>query len=307
MTKPINLLLALWIKEVKPFRKILVFAWLISLIGCSSTPSFNNIITPERVGPKVSDVIDEIQCEILSALKQSVDQSSELIGLQNGQYVANIDLTLDVTNNQGLDPSLSYIDPFKVMATNFTAVASAQLSEQEHRNFNLNFTLLFDKNTLTAIDPERCSISNERSGLRGNLGIAEILAAGLKYDTDQKEQNGYPYMIPAIGVGTLLQPSDPLTNSASLAPSFGSTIDFTLIYGVGGGPNWTLTHFTGANPASGNGLLNYMRTNKDTLVLSFAKVTPTAPASSANQNVNSAAGSARDNVTRMILQQLITP
>src|SRR5471032_2286217 len=66
----------------------------------------------------------------------------------------------------------------------------------------------------------------------------------------------------------------PKLGATAAGPGFGSTIDFTLVYGVGGGPSWTLTSFTGIG-ASG-GLLNYTRTNKDTLTLGFVKATTNA-------------------------------
>ena len=227
---------------------------------------------------------------------------------------------MDVTDNQGVNPALSYIDPFTTMGTNFTASLNAQVSGQQHRNINVSFTMLFGKNLVTDEAAKKCNPSNSRLGLRGDLGISEIIATGLRYTTGYPYQNEYPYKLLVIGVSTLLAPADPLTGGAALAPSFGSTVDFTLIYGAGGGPNWTLTHFVGVNPASGTGLLTFMRTNKDTLVLSVARVEATAPAppgasqaqkidaQRASDTAQIAAGrSAQDNVTRMILQQIVPP
>lgn len=295
------------------------------LCACSTLPHFNAAATREGVRPRVSDMVDEIQCEILSALARSSEKNSPLAGLQDGQYVVNVNLTLDVTNNQSVNPTLSYIDPFQTAGTNFTAGLSGELSGQQHRNFNVTFTLLFDRSTPT--DPT-CSGAHRGSGLKGDLGIEEIIATGLRYETGFLDQNGYPYKIPVIGVGTLLGPSDPLTNGPALPPCFGSTIDFTLIYGGGVGPSWTLTHFTGVSPSSG-GLLSFMRTNKDTLVLSFARIgltAPTPPPAAATDvetrayaaavqdykrsyplYFQAAVKASQDNVTRMILQRLLFP
>ncbi|KAE8756111.1 hypothetical protein FSO04_30880 [Paraburkholderia madseniana] len=290
----------------------LVLASTITLLcGCSTLPKFDSPFIPEKVSPKVSDVLDEIQCEVLISVNKAKDSNSPLAGLQDGQYVANINLTLDVTDNQGVNPSLSYIDPLAATGTNFTAALSGQVSGQQHRNFNVTFTLLFDKNTPTEQSLKECQNQSNGSGLKGSLGIEEIISTGLKYETGFAYQNEYPYKIPAIAVGTASLPNDPLTGGAALAPNFGSTVDFTLIYGLGGGPNWTLTHFAGLNPASG-GLLSFLRTNKDTLVISIARVVPTAAPGAAAQSAASlavqAAGKvAQDNVTRMILQRLLTP
>ena len=300
----------------------LVTACAAALLGaCSSLPHFDSIGAREKLAPRVSDIVDEVQGEILDALAKSGDGNSPLAGLQNGQYVVNVNLTMEVTNNQGVNPTLSYIDPYATAGTNFTAAASGQLSGQQHRSFNVSFTLLFDRTTPTGAAH---MASESGSGLKGDLGIEEIIASGLRYSTGSQDKIGYPYKMPAIGVTTLLAPSDPLTNGAALTPNFGSTVDFTLIYGGGAGPSWTLTHFTGVNPSSG-GLFSAMRTNKDTLVLSFARVgltapppPPTTPSESESraystslqayhQSVQGAVRSTQDNTTRMILQRFASP
>jgi hypothetical protein len=279
------------------------------ICGCSTLPHFDNAVTPEQIGPRVSDIVNEIQCEILYSVNKSKSQDSPLAALQDGQYVANVNLTLDVTDDQGVNPALSYIHPYITSGLNFTAVLNGQLTGQQHRNFNVTFTLLFDRDTPTEPKLKKCRGDNDRSGLIGNLGIEEIIATGLRYATGSEYKNEDPYKIPALGVDKRLA-SDPLTGGAALAPNFGSTIDFTLVFGVGGGPNWTLTHFTGVNPA---GLLSFTRTNKDTLVLSMARVAPTAAPSGTAAEVDKlraiqAAGkAAQDNVTRMILQRLLPP
>jgi hypothetical protein len=305
---------------MKGIRRRAMICGSVLVCGCSTLPHFENAVTGEKVGPRVSDIVDEIQCEILSALAKSSGADSPLGGLQIGQFVANANLTLDVTDNQGVNPTLSYIDPLKTMGTNFTAGLNGQLSGQQHRNINVTFTLVFDRNTPTGT---ACPGPHAGSGLKGDLGIAEIFATGLRYETGLKDKNGYPYKMPAIGVNTLIA-TDPLTNAPALMPNFGSTIDFTLIYGGGIGPSWTLTHFTGPSPASG-GLLSFMRTNKDTLVLSFAMVgatAPPAPAAAASDDerrayaaglqtyrdsLQGAAKASQDNVTRMILQRVLLP
>lgn len=291
-------------------KTMLVVTALIVLTGCQSLPRFQGPGASDPIGPRVSDMIDEVQCEILRALDKSEKAGEEqgaLQGLLNGQYVASVNLTLDVTNNESINPSLSYIWPHHTAGTNFMMSIGGQISAQQHRNINVTFTLLFDENTphdgkvLTT-----CTSSKNRSGLKGDLGIEEILASGLKYFVDRSSGAERPYKIPAIGVNVVTS-SNPLTGQSGLAPSLGATIDFTVVYGIDGGPNWTLTHATGPSPQSG-GLANLMRTNKNTLVLAFARVTPTAPSASKQQqdDARMAAGkAAQDNVTRMILQHLL--
>src|SRR5664279_2587229 len=72
----------------------------LALAGCSSLPRFESLVTPELAGPRVSDIVYEIQCEILDAVvKGKMDKS--LAALQSGKYVASVDLTLEVTDSQG--------------------------------------------------------------------------------------------------------------------------------------------------------------------------------------------------------------
>jgi hypothetical protein len=148
------------------------------------------------------------------------------------------------------------------------------------------------------------------------------MRAGLQYE------NPRSHILIPLGVGKN-QVTSPLTGSATLAPSFGATVDFTLIYGAGGGPTWTFQHFDGpysassGTPSSG-GLFNVLRTNKDTLVLSFAQVAPKNPNSPAyivpsesgergpeksisSPEIEAAGQTAQQNVTRMVLQRLGFP
>jgi len=307
---------------MKEFKLALQAIFLLAICSCSSLPKFDSSLSPnpKPLEPRVSDIVDEIQCEILNALYDSTLPGSSLAGLQNGEYVANINLTLDVTDNEGVNPSLSYLS-----GATFTAAFNAQISGQQHRNFNVTLNVLFSN--VNPTDNKGCP--NENQGILGKLGIKEIIASGLEYETGIKSSGSNAYKMEVIDVSTFLTPTDPLNGAAALAPSFGSTVDFTVVYGLGGGPNWTLAHVTGLNPASG-GLLSYMRTNKDTLIFSMAKVTPPNPAATPAASSDSssmieakrdedkktneyrhgvaritAAKAAQDNTTRMILQRLL--
>jgi hypothetical protein len=279
-----------------------------TLCACQTLPHFTDVATPQGVVPRVSDITDQVQCEILRSIQKSaIDPKGPLGGLQDLEYVANVSLTLEVTDNEGVNPSLSYIDPFRTAGNNFTALLNGQINGTQHRLINVTFTLDFDKNTK---DDGKCNPDNQHSGLRGNLGIEEIMATGLRYTTGcRRKENegcldpeGSPYKIPAIGALDLRKLVDPLTGAPTLAPSFGSSVDFTLVYGVGGGPNWTLTRFVGLNPP-GASLLNFTRTSKDTLILAVAAVSPDTRA---RDQARAGAGiAAQENVTRMILQRLL--
>ena len=161
------------------------------LAGCSTLPRFDTPLSQERVGPKVSDMVNEVQCEILLAVDDSKGvRQAELEGLQDdgAQYVANVNLTLDVTDNQGVNPALSFIQPYGLAPNNFTGGLNGQVSGQQHRNFNVTFTLVFDRNAPTEDNLQKCRTAARGSGLKGDLGIEEVIATGLRYETGHGSQ-----------------------------------------------------------------------------------------------------------------------
>src|SRR5476651_509333 len=193
------------------------------LAGCSTLPRFDTPLNQERVGPKVSDMVNEVQCEILLAVDDSNGaQQAELEGLQDkgAQYVANVNLTLDVTDDQGVNPSLSFVHLYSLAPDNFTGALSGQVSGQQHRNFNVTFTLVFDRNTPTEDKLQKCRTAAKGSGLKGNLGIEEVIATGLSYETGHRSHGQSPYMMPALEVDASLTSAAPLAAGAGLAPNF---------------------------------------------------------------------------------------
>jgi hypothetical protein len=83
--------------------KATVLAVTIGFSACSSTlPYFGTMVDKQPLPPRVSDILNEVQCEIVAA----VTSQDELLGaLHRYQHVVNVNMTLDVTNNQGVNPS----------------------------------------------------------------------------------------------------------------------------------------------------------------------------------------------------------
>jgi hypothetical protein len=260
------------------------------------------------VGPTVSELVTHIQCEIRAAL---LDPDPRFDDLRESLYVTYASLTLDVTNTEGLSPTLNFIDPLATAGTNVTLNFGAQLSGTQHRNINETFTLVIDsdptemKRLASEAVVDRCKTLASPKGLRGDLGIKEILAAGIRQNTS--ELNIFPVPKPEDGSG-----AGKVALSGSLIPNFGATIDFTIVYGLSGGPTWTLTHFNGP----GDSFANYQRTVKDTLFISFGRV-PAAPQEGKKplkpqtrtpghlSPVEEAATASQQHVTGMILQKLL--
>lgn len=283
-------------------RLFLTSGLVLAVAGCSTLPKFETLVGPSQSAPTVNDVITHIQCEIRDSLRD-VPRFSER------GYVVYASLTLDVTDNQGLTPSLSFIHPYSLSGTGRTDLISPQISGQQHRQISQTFTLDLDpdhKESSQTLDAEKECHGERAFGLRGDLGIEEIIKTGFAHSRDQD----FIFPIPAPGS----KAAGYLSNSPDFAPVFGSQIDFTIAYGLGGGPNWTITHFSGPNGSSG--LVNLSRTDKDTLTLSFAPAKPLRDQSGKEPAVRAsttglapteqAARAAQDNLTRMFLQQVLS-
>jgi hypothetical protein len=277
-------------------KSVAVVCSLLILGGCAGIPKFGAPGSADALAPRVSDITDKIQCEIIDALHSAkYDDDATFRPLAIYRHVVSVNLSLEVTNMQAANPSLSYIKPYATAGENFTALVGGQWTGTQDRIFNQTFTLVFDLGDETPERWDACSKKAAGSGLRGNLGIKDVIASGLRYESADSDA----YKLKVLGLSPS-DPQDPL--GGSVTPSFGSTVDFTLVYGVNGGPNWTLTHFTG--PATG--LLNFNRTRKDTLQLSFARVISSGATQGAEADAERQAGKAsKDNLTNEILQRLL--
>lgn len=275
------------------------------LSACTVLPTFPGALDAQGkpmedgVRPTVEDVVNNIQCEIHAVMKDPAIQAK----MGDHLYVVFANLTLEVTNNQGLTPSITYFDPLHFTSTRFTSTLGGQIAGQEHRNLNQTFTLLLNRNLLR--NEAKCPPAPPpfAPGLKGGLGLREIVDSGLSLA--RPEFFLYPLA----------------STKSNIAPTFGSTIDFTVTMGLNAGGGWTLTRFTG--PSGTNGLVNFSRIAKDTLVISFAPVVPPPtldpngvplmmfnPETGAvkNPNMSNAVGeagrAAQENATRMILQRI---
>ncbi|HSO93364.1 MAG TPA: hypothetical protein VLS53_02700 [Candidatus Dormibacteraeota bacterium] len=253
--------------------------------------------------------MDHILCELKQVLD---DNDPALAKLRENIYVTYASLTVDVTVNEGFTPTLSALGG----GTRSLSVGG-QVSGQQHRDMTQTFTLLldpgyadpslypnFNKAKADACPKKDPLQTNSSRGIHGDLGLKEVIAAGLMQ------------VLPADFILPLPAPDDhsgsAVQLSSSLVPNFGTTIDFALTYGLNGGPNWTLTHFTGP----GTSWLDWSRTAKDTLVISFASAGPRAlpdaipranrrPLPGNLSPIEEAGKVAQDNVTRMILQRIL--
>lgn len=218
----------------------------------------------------MAQLIDHIQCALGDAV--AADKSGPADGFLGwDHYVAGILLTVEATNVEGLDPSFSFVNPYKVTGTNITLALEAEMNGTQHRTFTYAFPLYLNAlppckglaySAKDRTKPDPSGVLLDGTGIVGNLDLDLTLAMGRSAIT----QTGTPRDLKAP-LGTV---GDEVV---------GSQIDFTVVEGIGGGPQWTLNHFKGPGGSTGSsggagaeaGMINFTRTAKDTLQISFAR------------------------------------
>ena len=159
---------------------------------------------PNGVGPKTADIINHIACEIGTVVNyKTTDPDSPLnarirqrvggtqVGdwlheLRDYHFVATAQVSVEVTDNEGVTPSLNYLNK----SGSLTVGLGGQLSGTQDRSLTLNYAI--DLHDLT---PERfkayCAAPNDGTETKvakalglagtisGDLGLADIIADGL--------------------------------------------------------------------------------------------------------------------------------
>jgi hypothetical protein len=259
------------------------------------------------LAPRVSHMVQQVQCEVIEAIGKGRDSGGPLAALGALTLAVGVDLTLDVTDRGSFNPTLGFIDPRADGVGNVTVGIGGQVGREQHRNIHVTFTVVAGPQAASEGRLRGCREMRTASGLRGKLGIEEIIGTGLPFVAGaplaaNSFSPDHPYLLPAVGIGPAKgAPDDPDP------PTFGTTVEFTLVYGVSGGPTWTLTHFVGP----GVGLLEARRTAKDTLVLAFVAFKSKMPAGpegalplEGDEGVGRASRAAQSEITRQILRNL---
>lgn len=278
-----------------------------TLSGCVSLPSFAGKAKSERAGelrvPRVDAIVKTVQCELFDAVR---DPSVQTL-LAGHQLAAAVDLTLEVTDDGSINPSLSFVHKLSAADTNRKFGLGLGMQGAAHRTYTEHFTLILDKNTSkNERAMEACSMSEQgvrRTGLQGKLGLKQILWEGLIHNaSDATHANRY-FLLQGTAVAKKSDKPAETEDDAGDAKkfSFGSTIDFTVVANAGFDPVWTLTDFVGPGGGS-SALLYYQRTNKDTLVISFAEAASSDDDNETEKNKAGAVKNANEELYRQILK-----
>jgi hypothetical protein len=196
--------------------------------------------------PTVETIVDRIQCEIRDMVRDDTPNdvtSFHRLFLLDGDYDAQISLSLEVNDTGGLSPSLAYLNPI-TGATSFMFGANATFSESRDHNFTENIqlsvrTIYIDWKTNR--NPHNCPTSD--TNLSGDLGIRDFVAMAAQTRNLDQSKN-------SAGKGV-----------------FGGSIQFLVTKNLSAvGPTWSLIHFKGPGP-----LANVSEVNTDKITLAFAQ------------------------------------
>jgi hypothetical protein len=224
------------------------------------------------------------------------------------EYVAELKLTLETLDSGAVNPSVNFIQPLAVAATNLTTAVGAQAFGSTDRIFDLYQSIDFQR-LVASIEHPRFRRGFKADGisfsfleephpgamkpfsfdnlpndqipcdqglaLHGKLGLREDLATSAIASAMQDSA----VLLKTVGSsGTVWGQTPALAGFNGYA--FGemdTTINFTINLDLNVGPNWTLATFKGPNVTSqggtnGSGLVNVSRYVKDSLTLTVIPV-----------------------------------
>jgi hypothetical protein len=187
--------------------------------GCQSIPELPT--SPRSSGPKVPDLVQHIECELATIvnakaadpknpynkrLQERLNSDASLSGLLQKlvdyHFVATAQLSLEVTDNEGISPSLSFINS----VTLFSIGLGGQWNGTQDRSTTANYAIDLDKLAFDNYTPKKiifdfCSPSElanlqtghftSGGGVAGDLGLADIVADGLTALEAASERNVY--------------------------------------------------------------------------------------------------------------------
>jgi hypothetical protein len=150
------------------------------LAGCDTLP-------PLERGPAVStsQIVERVKCELAQAVEPYLRKGNPFPWFQ--KWTAEIDLTLVVTDQTGLTPSVAFIEPLRnavfpgisSIVQNFTFGASAGLNSTATRTEQLSFAIALKDAPAELKNPNCSALPNIRD-LNANLGMSEWIESAFE-------------------------------------------------------------------------------------------------------------------------------
>ena len=193
--------------------------------------------------PTIATIVQRIECELVELVKHdNIGSYGYKRFLANPDYVAAMDLTLEVTDTGALTPSINFPNAGSNLAINAGFNFTRTRKHTFTRKLRYSFYQLHKNWAESGGKYGKCPEGNNYD-LEGELGIKQMVA---------------------------MQFSAPQTATSSLVEDkgeFGGSIAFTIEKNVNSaGPTWTLTNFVGP----GN-LAKVARKSQNKLDIAFAK------------------------------------
>lgn len=194
------------------------------LFGCAGVPQLD---IPSQI--TVAHIVDRIQCEAYRSVLRHPKLKKE-------KWVGAADLFLQVDDNAGVTPTLSYIEPLATAGTQFAFGVSGTLRKARQRVYSESIKL-----DMAGLNAKACTTRDATYDLTGDLGIIETLDIAAK-SIDENDVAAF-----------------------ADKEAVGQTLQFILTRNVSGGPTWTLAHFTGV----GSTFAGAERVDTHKLIVSF--------------------------------------
>lgn len=257
---------------------ILLVIAIAGLSGCRSLPSFEqpSAASDRQIG--LDELVHHLECTLVRIVA-----AKHIDSLSKHRYVVDASMSIEVSQTQGFAPSLSFIHPFSTEGTSRSLGLSGKYEGTQHKNITKNFTLLIGPEEAASHAANCPTDPGDGNGLNGDLGLEDAIAM-------------------AIGSNFIFSIPEALKDHIDgdgVEPNFSISVDFQIAKGAGASPNWTLVHRVG--PTADGSLLNWSKEAKDTLTLSFAKMSEKLDQKDA---VKKATRSAQDGLSRRLLQQI---
>src|SRR6185437_14232662 len=210
----------------------------LALCGCQTPPSFDKVPGVDSTAPRVSTIVKHLQCELYHIVKGddpvlvAREQSDPALGdlvkrLSDNHFVVSTSLQLQVTDQQGINPTLSFMAPHPILRT---LGLGGMFDFQQDRTYSQSVPIdLFELQQNGAFS----GCDDSEIGIQGNLGLAEIVIDGLHSIDDSKRFDIYGSagsQIPSTLKETLVGSVTPSLTSAAKGDRTAEPATFDVVF-----------------------------------------------------------------------------
>ena len=170
----------------------------IAVLSACGVPSFDKVPMVDATAPQVQQIVEHVTCELQKA---SADNDK----LSAYQFVASVSLTLQVSDQEQLNPSVNLLTPFNGSGNGRTGSIGGAFDLQQDRSFQMSYSVDLDKLAKAGTPADNFKRSLEGlhdlptikspcdgdSGISGDLGFDKIIKDGLSSIDQTQYYNVY--------------------------------------------------------------------------------------------------------------------